>query len=106
MNRYLCPLCYDSDRPQISVKSLRQTADHPKKPVCTFLPAFSVGEQTGGEKFTDLLSLRLPIVQLFSPRSRPDTIKIGQLSVGCRADRTRAQQLSHVRLTSPVTLVG
>jgi hypothetical protein len=29
-----------------------------------------------------------------------------QLSVGCRADRTRAQQLSHVRLTSPVTLVG
>jgi hypothetical protein len=29
-----------------------------------------------------------------------------QLSVGCRADRTRAQQLSHVQLTSPVTLRG
>jgi hypothetical protein len=37
-------LYYDSGRPHISVISLFRTVDHPKKPVCTFLTASSVGE--------------------------------------------------------------
>jgi hypothetical protein len=41
-----------------------------------FLPASSVGEQTGDEKLADLLSLWEPVVKLFSPESRPDTTKI------------------------------
>jgi hypothetical protein len=75
---FFYPHYYDSGRPRISVKSLWQTADNPKKPVCTFLPGSSVGEQTGGEKLADLLSLWQPVVKLFSPGSIPDTTKIGR----------------------------
>jgi hypothetical protein len=43
-----------------------------------FLPASSLGAQTGGEKLAELLALRQPVVKLFSPGSRPDTTKIGR----------------------------
>jgi hypothetical protein len=39
--------------PQIAVKSLWQAVDHPKKPVCTFLPPSYMGEQTGGKRLAD-----------------------------------------------------
>jgi hypothetical protein len=34
----------------IGGKNMWQTADHQEKPVCPFLPASPVEEQTGGEK--------------------------------------------------------
>jgi hypothetical protein len=39
------PRYYDSNRPQISVKSLWQAADRLKKQFCTFLPASPVGSR-------------------------------------------------------------
>jgi hypothetical protein len=66
------PHYYDGGRPQISVKSLWQAADNPKKSVCTFLHASSVKEQAGGEKLADLLSPW--------PAAYPIFLRSGQLS--------------------------
>jgi hypothetical protein len=55
---------YDGGRPKISVKSRWQAADQPKKPGWTFLPASSVGEQTGGEKLAGLRIPWQPLVKL------------------------------------------
>jgi hypothetical protein len=74
-------------KPQINGKALWQTADHSEKPVCTFLPASPVGEQTRGEKLAGLLFLWQPLVKFFSPMSRPYTIKIGRGHTGNESKR-------------------
>jgi hypothetical protein len=51
--------------PKISVESLRQTADNPKKPICAFLLASPVGEQNGDQKLADVLFLRHAADQIF-----------------------------------------
>jgi hypothetical protein len=66
----LPPNIDDGGKLQISGKSLWQAADHKKKPVCTFLRASPVGEQTGGEKLVDLLSLWQPLVKLLVSREQ------------------------------------
>jgi hypothetical protein len=50
----------------------------PEKNGLFVFPASSWGEQAGGEKLTNLLSLWHPVVKLFSPGSRPDANKIGR----------------------------
>jgi hypothetical protein len=70
---------------QTSVKTLWQTADHPKN--SAFLPVSSEVEQIGGEKMADLLPLWQPVVKLFSLGSKQDTTKIGGGNTGNESKR-------------------
>jgi hypothetical protein len=78
----LPPIINFGGSPQISGKSLWQAADHLKNPVCTILPASSVGKQTEGKKLAFLLSPWQPLVKLLFPGGRGLIIKIGRGHTG------------------------
>jgi hypothetical protein len=55
----LIPIIDNGGKPQINGKNLWKTADHPEKPVCTFLTCLSCGEQTGGKNWQDYRSRKI-----------------------------------------------